>query len=60
MWKCPRCLAMNYQKGPCECCGYEGDGDPTSFPIVTWGPYIVEDATSTGTYKFHVCGGEWK
>jgi hypothetical protein len=22
MWICPKCQALNYEKGECECCGY--------------------------------------
>lgn len=24
MWKCPKCEATNYEKGACECGGYNG------------------------------------
>lgn len=24
MWICPNCKAVNYDRGACECCGYDG------------------------------------
>lgn len=35
MWICPRCGAMNYSAGPCECCNY--------------GDAIIKSYYSTGT-----------
>lgn len=29
MWECPKCKAMNYEKGVCECCGFNGGKENT-------------------------------
>jgi len=50
MWQCPNCGAINYSKGPCECCGYGGvqvSGGSASCPEYT--PSVIAvDKTKTG------------
>lgn len=48
MWKCPECKALNYETGPCECCGYSGNPNKDSdYRIRYWQlPSRTDDTTS--------------
>ena len=48
MWICPECKSINYEKGPCECCGYSGNqNNNNGYRIRYWQTPSRTDDTDT-------------
>ena len=50
MWKCPKCDAINYEKGACECCGFDGGKENKEGYRIIY-PYIPRAYESWDTPK---------